>query len=116
MTFTEDGKALYAGTNEIHRYGKKAQEAVKQFMEPKNGYYSIQTDGGKNWSLGTSDGKYGEYIKINDTFFSVNKGGFAYAKVGTDKGEKLATAIKGMLEEMVRLNKERVEALESIED
>lgn len=114
MTYTSDGNVLYAGTNEIHRYGKKAQEAIKKFIEPQNGYYSIQTQGGKNWTLGTSEGKYGEYIKINDTFFSVNKGGFAYAKAGTDKGDKLAAAIKAMLEEMVRLNKERVEALESI--
>lgn len=112
----KDYRYINAGTNEIYRYGKKARERVKAAMiANENGYISIQTDGGRYWTIGTSDGKYGEFCKINGTIFSVNKGGFAYAKAGTDKGEAFEKALEAMINEMIRLDDARV-ATEEDED
>lgn len=110
----KDRRYINAGTNEIYRYGKKAQAKVTAAMEPNaNGYLSIATDGDKYWTLGTSDGKFGEFCKINGTIFSVNKGGFAYAKAGTEKGEAFKKALEAMLNEMIELNAARIEAAEA---
>lgn len=105
----KDSRYINAGVNEIYRYGKKAVAKVEAFLEANDkGYYSIPVDGGRYWTFGTSEGKYGEFIKYNDTFFSVNKGGYAYAKAGTDKGEAFVKMLNAMVEEMHRLNAERV--------
>lgn len=109
----KDHRYINAGTNEFYRYGKKAQAYVEAALEPnENGYYSIASDGGKYWTFGTSEGKYGEFAKIGDTFFSVNRGGYLYAKEGTEKGEAFVKAIKGFLQAMINKNNERAEALE----
>ena len=105
----KDNRYINAGENEIYRYGKKAVEKASASLTPHNGYYSIPADGGNYWTLGTSSGKYGEFIKINGTIFSVNKGGYAYAKAGTEKGDAFVKAIQGMIEEMNNLNKARIE-------
>lgn len=60
----------------------------------------IPADGGKYWTFGTSEGKFGEFAKWGDTFFSVNKGGFLWAKAGTEKGEKFVEMINDMLNQM----------------
>ena len=86
----KDFRYINAGENEIYRYGKKAVEKASAFLEERNGYYSFPVDGGKYWTIGTSNGKYGEFMKFGDVIFSVNKGGFAYAKAGTEKGEKFS--------------------------
>lgn len=105
----KDYRYINAGENEIYRYGHKAVEKVQACLEPnENGYYSIAVDGGKYWSLGTSEGKFGEFMRYGENFFSVNKAGFAYAKVGTDKAEKFVAFLNSMIEEMNRLNMERV--------
>lgn len=93
----KDSRYINAGTNEIYRWGHKAMERVKECLTPHNGYYSIPVDGGKYWSIGTSNGKYGEFCRFGDNFFSVNFGGFAYAKEGTEKGEKFIEAINWMI-------------------
>lgn len=103
-----------AGTNEIHRYGKEAVErASRSLTANEKGYYSIATDGGKFWTIGTSEGKYGEYAKINGTCFSVNRAGNAWAKAGTEKGEAFVKAIESMIEKMNEMNAERIAALMS---
>lgn len=96
----KDSRYINAGTNEIYRYGNKAQEKVKAFLAPSNGWYSIPADGGKYWTIGTSRGKYGEYAKLFDTCFSVNSRGFVYAKEGTEKAERLLAAIEALLKHM----------------
>lgn len=99
-----------AGENDIHRYGRKAQERAKMFLEPNEaGYYSIPVDGEKYYTIGTSAGKYGEFCKMNGTIFSVNSMGNAYAKAGTEKGEKFVEAIKVMIAKMEEINRERAE-------
>lgn len=107
-----DNRFINAGQNEIYRYGHRAVEKVSEFLEPnKNGYYTFPTHGGRYWTMGTSEGKYGEFMKFGDTIFSVNKGGYAYAKAGTDKGEKFVNFLNAIIAEMHRLNKERIDYL-----
>lgn len=109
----KDSRYINAGTTEIYRYGKRAVAKAQVALEPnESGYYSIPTDGGKYWTIGTSDGKYGEYAKIGDTFFSVNKGGYMYAKAGTEKGEAFVEAVNAMVTYMRKLDQERVKAEE----
>lgn len=106
----KDFRYINAGTNEIYRYGHKAIERVQACLEAnENGFYSIPADGGKYWTLGTSEGKFGEFIKWGDTFFSVNRGGFAYAKAGTDKGEKFVEFLNSMIAKMNEINDSRFE-------
>ncbi len=105
----KDYRYINAGTNEFYRYGKKAIELVSLALTPNdNGYYSIAADGGKYWTFGTSTGKYGEYAKIGDTFFSINKGGYLYAKAGTEKGEAFVAGIKALIKAMDERNAERL--------
>lgn len=117
MTRTEDNRVIFAGTNEIYRYGKKAQERVQAAMVANEaGYYGIPVAGGKYWTLGTSNGKYGEFVKIGEYFFSVNSAGKAYAKAGTDKGDKFIEAMTAMLNNMKAQNAARAAHLEDDED
>lgn len=105
----KDFRYINAGENEIYRYGHKAVDRVKACLEPnEKGYYSIPADGGKYWTIGTNDGKYGEFARFGETIFSVNKGGFVWAKAGTEKGEKFVEFLNDMIKEMNRLNKERI--------
>lgn len=99
----KDYRYINAGTNEFYRWGNKAQELVKQAMVVnKDGYCSIPADGGKFWTFGTSDGKFGEYAKYKDTYFSVNRGGFVWVKQGTEKFEKFLEMLQEMLDEMIK--------------
>lgn len=93
-----------AGDNEIHRWGHKAVDKVLSWVNPKNGWVSIPVNGGKYWTIGTSEGKYGEFCNINGTLYSVNRGGFAYAKADTEKGQKLTAAIKAMAKAMEKIH------------
>lgn len=105
----KDFRYINAGENEIYKYGHKAVEMVKACLEPnEKGYYSIAANGGKYWTIGTNEGKYGEFARFGETIFSVNKGGFVWAKAGTEKGEKFVEFLKAMIEEMNRLNKARI--------
>ena len=109
----KDFRYINAGENEIYRYGHKAVERVQAFLEPnENGYYSFPVDGGKYWTIGTSKGKFGEFAKYKDTIFSVNNGGFAYAKADTQKGEKFVEFLNDLIAEMNRLNDERIRNIE----
>lgn len=109
----KDNRYINAGQNEICRYGRKARERVEAFLEANDkGYYSFPVDGGKYWTIGTSDGKYGEFAKVGDTFFSVNKGGYMYAKADSDKGAKFVEALKNMIAKMNELDAERIGSLE----
>ena len=106
----KDYRYINAGQNEIHRYGHKAVENVQDCLVPnEKGYYSISADGGKYWTIGTSNGKYGEFARYKDTIFSVNNGGFVYAKEGTEKGEMFVEFLNNMISEMNRLNNARFE-------
>ena len=83
-------------------------ERIERAMTPiANGYLSIAADGGDYWTFGTSDGKYGEYAKFGDTFFSVNKAGLIWAKAGSEKGDKFIEAMKALLNLMASKNAER---------
>ena len=64
------------------------------------GFHSIPADGGRYWTFGTSEGKFGEFAKIGETFFSVNSVGNLWAKAGTEKGEKFVAGIKLMISAM----------------
>ena len=109
----KDERYINAGTNEIYRYGHKAVEKASAALEAnENGFYSIPIDGGKYWTLGTSNGKYGEFAKIGNTIFSVNRAGMMWAKEGTEKGQLFVEAIKGMIAEMNRMNNERIETID----
>lgn len=102
----KDYRYINAGTNEFHRWGHKAQEKIRSYMEPnENGYYAIPADGGKYWTFGTSEGKFGEFAKYKDTIFSVNKGGFIYAKEGTPKGKIFLEMLEKMINEMAAIGK-----------
>lgn len=104
----KDSRYINAGVNEIYRYGKKAVEKVSAHLEPNEaGFYNFPVDGGKYWTIGTSEGKYGEFAKIDDTIFSVNGAGFMYAKAGTDKAEKFVAALRSMISDMDRMNAAR---------
>ena len=118
MKTSRDGYTrLYAGTNEVYRYGHKAVERVEAFLNANDkGYFSFPTNGGNYWKIGTSDGKYGEFCKIGETIFSVNKGGYLYAKAGTEKGEAFVKALNSLIAEMKSLNAARFSEIEEDED
>ncbi len=112
----EAERFINAGENEIYRYGKKAQTKVESYKAEHNGYYSIPVDGEKYWTFGTSTGKYGEFIKYGETLFSVNNSGYAYAKAGTEKGEKFLAMLDDMLRKMNELNMARFSHNDDEED
>lgn len=97
----KDGRYINAGTNEFYRWGHRAQEKLSASLIANDaGYYSVQADGGKYWTLGTSQGKHGTYIKFEGTFLSVNSGGFVYAKARTEKGEVFVKMINSLINTM----------------
>jgi hypothetical protein len=97
----KDYRYINAGENEIYRWGHKAREKVESFLEPnENGFFAIPVDGGNYWTIGTSKGKYGEFAKFDETLFSVNDAGFAWAKAGTEKADVFVKMIKRMIEDM----------------
>lgn len=111
----KDYRYINAGQNEIYRYGRKAREKVEKYLNPSNGFYSIPVDGGKYWTIGTSKGKYGDFAKVKDAIFSVNDSGYMYAKADGPKGKKFVEAINFMLDEMNRINQERLDVLQEEE-
>ena len=96
----KDYRIIAAGENEVYRWGRKARAKVEACKVAHNGFFSILADGDMYWTIGTSKGKYGEFAKFGDTFFSVNSYGFAYAKEGTEKGVKFLEMLDSMLEKM----------------
>ena len=100
-------KLYEAGRNVVLRWGKKAQELVESYKVPnENGFYSIPVDGRAYWTIGTSNGKYGEFAKVDDGFLSVNSAGYAWAKVETAKEAIFLNMIDKMLKCM---NAEKVD-------
>ena len=85
------------------RWPVKARAKVEACKIAHNGFFSILADGDRYWTIGTSNGKYGEFAKYDDTFFSVNSYGFAYAKEGTEKGVKFLEMLDSMIEKMNEL-------------
>lgn len=109
----KDYRYINAGENEFYRWGHKAQELVKSYLEPnEKGFYSIPADGGKYYTIGTSTGKFGEFAKFGDTFLSVNNGGYVYAKAGTEKADAFVAMVNDMLNNMIKKNNERAEVEE----
>lgn len=105
----KDFRYINAGENEFYRWGHKAIERVEAALTPNAaGFYSIPADGGKYWTFGTSTGKYGEFAKWNGTFFSVNKGGFLWAKEGTDKGEAFVAMLTELIKNMKAKHEESI--------
>lgn len=97
----KDYRYINAGTNEFYRWGKKARARVEACKVPnKDGFLSIPADGGAYWTIGTSEGKFGEFAKFKDTFLSVNKGGYVWAKVGTPKAEAFVEMIDTLVAQM----------------
>ena len=104
----KDNRYINAGTNEFYRFGKEAVRRIETAMTPNAaGFLSIPADGGKYWSFGTSTGKYGEYAKFGDTFFSVNRAGNIWAKAGTEKGDLFIEAMKALINTMNDTNRAR---------
>ena len=104
----KDYRYINAGENEIYRYGRKARAMAAAHLEPnEKGFYSIPADGGKYWTIGTSNGKFGEFAKFHETFLSVNNGGYVWAKVGTPKAEAFIEMVKGMIAKMEEMDKAR---------
>lgn len=113
----KDNRYINAGTNEIYRYGHKAQEKALAYLEPNDkGYYSFPVDGGNYWTIGTSEGKYGEFCKYCDNFLSVNKGGYMYAKEGTEKAEVFKEFVGAIVNEMKKINAERLAYINANEE
>ncbi len=111
----KDNRYINAGENEIYRYGKKAQEKAMAYLTPnENGFFTIPADGGKYWTIGTSNGKYGGFAKFKNSFLSVNRSGNVWAKAGTEKEMIFKDFVNGMVAEMKRLDKERMEHLEYV--
>ena len=107
----KDFRYINAGENEFYRWGKEAVRRAEAALTPnENGFYSIPADGGKYWTFGTSKGKYGEFAKIGETIFSVNKGGFLYAKAGTEKGEKFVEGAQALIQAMKDRHQESIDA------
>lgn len=112
----KDHRYINAGTNEYYRFGRKAQEKLARCLTAnENGFVCVPADGGAYWTFGTSEGKYGEFAKYKDTFFSVNKMGKIWAKEGTEKAAKLVEMVNDLIAEMKEANKARI-ANESDED
>ena len=108
---------INAGEIEINRYGHEAVEKIENAMQPNDkGFYSIATDGGKYWTIGTSKGKYGEFAKFGDDFLSVNAYGYMWAKVGTAKEVAFLNAMKFIIDEMNAMNEERIAHLEELNE
>lgn len=97
----KDYRYINAGENEFYRWGKKARELVESFLTEKNGFLSMPADGGKYYTVGTSNGKFGEFAKIGNEFLSVNKGGYVWAKVGTAKEETFKKLVNTLLNNMI---------------
>lgn len=106
---------INAGDNRIKKYGRKARSFVADHMTAnEKGFYSIPCDS-KYLTIGTSEGRYGEYAKYEDTFISVNKGGYVWAKEGTAKADAFVEMLKAILKSMKRYDEARLNALESAE-
>lgn len=114
----KDYRFVDAGENEIYRYGRKARERMTAYLEPnEKGFYSLPADGGKYYTIGTSEGKYGEFAKFEGKFLSVNSAGYVWAKAGTEKAETFKDMIKSMIATMEQTDAERIADIEaSIED
>lgn len=113
----KDYRFINAGVNEIYRYGHKAVDLVKSYLTPnESGFYSIPADGGRYYTIGTSEGKFGEFAKFNETFLSVNKAGYVWAKVGSPKAEAFISMINQMISDMNKANAERIANLQSDEE
>ncbi len=105
----KNGRFINAGKCEFYRYGKKAVSMVQDgLIANENGYCSIPVDGGKFYTIGTSIGRYGEFARHGSTCFSVNQGGYIYAKVGTEKYEAYVSMLDGIIEAMNKKNAERI--------
>lgn len=91
---------LPAGKYEFYRYGLSAQRYLQKSLIPnKLGFLSLKADS-KFWKIGTSLGKYGEFAKIDGSYFPINNGGYLYAKVGSDKEIEFRKVIKSLLSSM----------------
>lgn len=105
----KDNRYITAGENEIYRYGHKARELAASYLQPnEQGFYSIPADGGKFYTIGTSEGKYGEYAKFKDQFLSVNKGGYVYAKKGSAKEQIFLDMVNNLILTMKQKDEERI--------
>ena len=96
---------INAGTNEIHKWGKEAVAFAQSYLEANEAGWVNLPIAPKYWSIGTSNGKFGEYCRIHGTCFSVNKAGYAYAKAGTEKGDLLVKYIAEIIETMKEIHR-----------
>lgn len=98
----KDFRYINAGENEIYRWGRKAQYLVSYSLKPnERGFYSIECDGGKYWTIGTSMGKYGEFAKYKDTYFKVTKCSPYKDKIYIHESSKKLPVFLEMINEML---------------
>ncbi len=107
-----EDRIMEAGDNAFYCGEEKVVKYLERHLTERDGYISVPVDGAYGYAIGSSEGKYGEYARIGGTCFSVNKGGYVFAKAGTEKGDKLVAALKGLIAAMRRQNGEDVEAVE----
>ena len=72
--------------------------------ELQNDTTSFSTRSGRNARLYREVyGKYGEFAKFSTSFLSVNRAGFVWAKVGTEKEKIFIEMINQMITQMKKL-------------
>ena len=93
---------INAGTNEYYRWGQKAQDRLLANLIPnEKGFLTLQCDGGKYWTFGTSEGKYGLFAKYKNTFFSVKEFGIYGEMIVVHKDSPKAAAFIQMINDLV---------------
>lgn len=99
-------EVVKAGENYYYKWGREAREYLEARKTPNEaGYLSMPIET-KFYCIGTSEGKFGEFCKSNSgVIFSVNKGGFAYAKADGAKAEAFIAFIDEFLNAMKNENK-----------
>lgn len=90
------------------KYGYNAQMALEEALQPnKSGFYNIDVTN-KYWDFSSMvrSGRYGLYVKFDDTFLSVNSRGCIYAKAGSKKEDAFLAMVTKLLKEMKEYGKE----------
>ncbi len=105
----KDYRYINAGTFEFYRWGGKARERAAASLTPNDqGFYSIECDGGNYWTIGTSEGKYGEYAKYKDTYFSVKECGYYSSRIYVHKDSPKLAAFIEMVKDMIKAMEEKM--------
>ena len=98
---------IEAPEGKFYKYGYNAQMALEEALQPnKNGYYSIELSN-KYWDFSSMlrSGRYGFYVKFEDTCLSVNSHNSIYCKAGSKKEDAFLAMVTKLLNEMKEYGK-----------